>query len=86
MSLSVYVQDILRSGFQVDTFDYGGIDHIAFSKTENLALKAIWQQRKPVHSFQIERVLQVLLHFWSETDLGGRDPTNLTKIYEALAE
>ena len=63
-------EDILTSGHVIDSFDYGGVDYIAFEATENPFYQEIWKQRSPVFSFKpsMERVIEggtVFIDFFS---------------------
>ena len=54
----------------VDSFDYGGVDYIAFEATQNPFYQEIWKRRFPVFSFKpsIERVVEggtVFIDFFS---------------------
>ena len=53
-------QDILDSGYEIENYDYGGVDHAAFEATENPFYKEIWKKKSFVKSVgpSMEKVIE----------------------------
>jgi hypothetical protein len=52
--------DILKSGYDIENNDYGGVAHVAFEATQNTLYQEIWRKKSLVKSVgpSVEKVIQ----------------------------
>ena len=53
-------ENILKSVHDIENYDYGGVDHVAFEATQNTCYQEIWRKKSLVKSVgpSMEKVIQ----------------------------